>query len=737
MKRLETIYHPDNTSDAEFVKSFVIRKQELQTIISSIEKQDKKSLQHFLIIGKRGMGKSTLLRRIDIELKHKKFTSKLISVRIVSEGYRSSKLYKFWEQVIELLSIQTPSLLNKKTALEQFNDYEENLIVVINDHLNQQKKSLLLLIDNFDVVIKNFNKKEQQQLREILIQYPIQIIGNTLFYDEAFIDYHKPFYNFFKIIRLNNLDAKESNVFIEDLLKEEKENGKEINSSKNLATVNTLRILSGGVPRTIILLVNVLLDDKLDSTMEHLKKLLELVTPLYQDRMKSLSAQQQEIMWAMAMVWNKTGTKEIAQKTRMESKTVSAQLAVLEQNGYVAKSDAVGKNKFYLIDERFFNIWLLMSEGTQYDGKRVLWLTKSLDMLLDKEDITHYAKSCLSKLNTPDNKFFFTQALVQSEKLDITYKIDLLNEYSEIENTSDESKLWIKNKKEELNKNHKEINKIKVTDNKEFQDNDFVENINLLELEISRGNNSAYNELAIIYNDELKDYTKAEKYYLLAIENKDIKAMFNLALMYEVDLKDYVKAEKYYLLAIENKDIKAMFNLALMYEVDLIDYVKAEKYYLLAIESKVVESIYNLAVMYFENNKNKEKCLALIKDYIIKDKSINKMYFISIILLWNEKVKEAQNVLVELLKNSSQEKLMQKLETTLLYFLVFKQKHFLYQLFTNHTWLKDQYKPLYFAILTELKDEKQNEYLTMPPELEEPVATLLKEINENRMKYNV
>jgi DNA-binding transcriptional regulator GbsR (MarR family) len=88
----------------------------------------------------------------------------------------------------------------------------------------------------------------------------------------------------------------------------------------------------------------------------------------------------------------------------MESKNVSAQMKVLEQNGYIIKDDIPGRTNYYLIDERFFNIWLLMSEGTKKDGQRVLWLTKTLDMILDQDEIGNYAKNCFGKMKDVENK---------------------------------------------------------------------------------------------------------------------------------------------------------------------------------------------------------------------------------------------------------------------------------------------------------------------------------------------
>ena len=921
MKLLENIYHTDNATDEEIVSNFTIGVKEFGTIMKTIKEQGKKSLQHFLIIGKRGMGKSTLIRRLDIELKKECYANKIITIRLGGEGYRLSKLYKLWEQIIDILSLQEPALKILQSELEDSKAYEENIVTIIADFLLKQNKTILLLIDNFDTLVKNISTKEQHQLRETLIQYPIQIIGNTLFYGEQFFSYNQPFYDFFKVVKLKNLTKEESINFIESILEKEKKEGRFISEHKKLSTISTLRILSGGVPRTIIFLMSVLYDDSVESTMQHLKKLNELVTPLYQDRMNLLSPQQREIIWAMAMQWDKTGVREIAKRIRMESKNVSAQLKVLEENGYVAKADTPGRNNYYMIDERYFNIWLLMSEGTPYDGKKVLWLTRSLDMLLDKTEVRKYAKGCLGKIKEHENKLLLTQALLQSEHLNTYDKLTLLDDFSE--NTAKESsadKDWIISTKESLltnttenevlyaeiekefkNKNYEEaigiLKKIKKNspnklslgtnkkipidntsnyvlnidaknkfENEQYEDaiaiykklassgdkeanniigvcyqlglndvknaekyfllaienNDIaaIYNLALLYNEetknykeaekyylmaVVKKNISAMNNLGTLYADKLLDYTKAEKYYLMAIDKNHVLAMNNLALLYQRELKDYIKAEKYYLMAVENNDISAMNSLGILYVKNLNenkkaekyflraienndigamnnianlysnrmnDYEKAKKYYLMAIKNKNIEALFNLghlydnklgnkmeaekyylkaiqnnynpaiyrlSTMYLMENKNREESLKLIEKYEELHVIYSTKFLKAVILLWNKKIVEANRILQDLITLTKEDlhKDYDFYGRTLFYVLIFKQKNMLYNFFSQNEFAKDIFKPIYFALLQEMKDEKEKEYLTMPPELEEPVNLLIEEIKNERIRYDV
>ncbi len=176
-----------------------------------------------------------------------------------------------------------------------------------------------------------------------------------------------------------------------------------------------------------------------------------------------------------------------------------------------------------------------------------------------------------------------------------------------------------------------------------------------------------------------------------------------------------------------------------MYENKLKDYENAEKYYLLATENKDIDAMQSLAFLYFQQYKNPKEALELMNNTISNKEDSIIVCLRVILLLWNSKIKEAGFLMKELLKKSDNyiEENIKLFLAVLFYFLVFKQKQILYKFFSENIILKDMLKPLYFALLTELKDEKQKEYLTMPPELQEPVEILLKEIDEQRNKFGI
>jgi TPR repeat protein len=804
MEATKSLYHANKTDAETFISNFTIRLKEYALIKQTLEKQKTKPLQHFLITGKRGMGKSTLLRRIFLAAGEKELSNKIVPVLLGAEQYRLSRLYKLWEEVIKHLSIASPDLLAKKEKLAETKNYEDHIIHIIIDFLKQGNKTLLLLIDNFDQLIEKLTTREQHALREILIQYPIQIIGNTVFYNEPFIKYDKPFYDFFKPIHLKNLDKEESEDFIKQLaINEGIENFDAIYKAQR-GKINTLRILSGGVPRTLVILTAIVSKKNTGDAVDYLHDMLEQVTPLYQDRMKALSAQQQEIMHQLALHWDRTPVKDLVKELRLPSKTISAQLVQLENSGYINKIDIPGRNHYYEIDERFFNIWLLMSEASAYDAKRVIWLTKWLDMFYDNKELEDFAFYCHDNLKAakPANRFLIAQALSGSEKLSIKSKDRLVYETADdlkekLPEVIQWASLYTDEKNKSVYKLYTEIAKL-IKDEKhqnaitklkklkeidastayfglglvyfEMRDYTNAEKYYLLAVEkgeinamnnlglhyeknkkdydnaekyflmaVEKGEINAMNNLGIYYEEIKKDYDNAEKYFLMAAERGNVMALSNLGLFYEKIKKEYAKAETYYLEAVEKGDEDAMFNLGNFYRAIRHDYPNSEKYYLLAIEKDDLDAMHNLPVLYFKMNdlSKKNKAMELIADMNTGDAL--SVFVKIIVLIWCEKIKDAQTVLVDFLNGNKHTIDTVKItSSTLNYFIIFKQKQFLYKLFNEEIpELKDRYKPVYYALLHEMIEEYPKEYLKMPEELVEPVNEILTFINSERERLGI
>ncbi|MCD4676013.1 MAG: ATP-binding protein, partial [Desulfobacula sp.] len=306
---LSYIYNPANQTPDELIENFVIRKKEFTNIMDDIRRDKMKNPpQHYIIQGQRGTGKTTLLLRMYHEIKRDKGLNKwMVPILFSEEQYNIRTLFKLWEELAFHLEKEDSGFFGLVNRIEKLDysdheEYEEQLFELICDQIQKSKKKITILIDNIGLLFNRFNRREQQRLREVLLTgNKLRIIGASAYVLKSIQNYVKPFYEFFKVINLQPLNAKETKTLLLTL-DEKYESGTIPNIiKKQPGRIEALRRISGGIPRTLILLFEIFSDNESGNSVKDLEIILDKVTPLYKHRMDDLPAQQQEIAHIIAM----------------------------------------------------------------------------------------------------------------------------------------------------------------------------------------------------------------------------------------------------------------------------------------------------------------------------------------------------------------------------------------------------------------------------------------------------
>jgi len=397
--KITHIYNPANQSYEELLENFVIRKKEFKKIMREFKDVDfLASAQHFLVEGQRGTGKTSLLLRVRYEIENNPEYSNLLAVQFAEEQYNIFDLCRLWESTAEKLEEVEgfESLSDEMESVSEEDSYMVECFSLLDKKLKKEKKRLVLLLDNFGDILDKLSEREQQRLRDIFHSSKhIQLIASSSRALEHTYKHDKPFYEFFKIIKLDGLNRADANLLLRQLASTMGKS-KEIEyiMSTQASRIETIRRLTGGIPRTIVLLFEIFLDNSAN-VFEDLEMILDRVTPLYKHRMDDLPTQQQAIMDVMALNWDGITSKEIVgglAKRGFDTKKVSSQLNILVKNSLVLAKNIDKKNKIYFVKERFFNIWYLMRYGRKKNKSQVLWLVRFLEEWCSKEELESKVK---------------------------------------------------------------------------------------------------------------------------------------------------------------------------------------------------------------------------------------------------------------------------------------------------------------------------------------------------------
>ena len=729
------IYNPATQSPQELIENFVVRTELFHDIFEDIKQSDMKHPeQHYIIQGIRGQGKTTLLLRIAYEMERDvELRKRLIPIVFNEEQYNISRLFKLWETVAEYLDEmgEIKGLYDKMQQFEHEADFEERCFQILEKALKKYHKKMILFIDNIDELLTKFSKREHQRLREVFQETAeLRIIGVSSVSLEFHYDYGKPFYQFFRMPQLRGLNTEETKTLLLKLGEYYKtDRVKEIVSNQP-GRIEALRRMTGGVIRTIILLYEIFVDDTNGNAFLDLEKILDNVTPLYKHRMDKLSPQQQEIIDFIALSWDAVSTKEIAQKTKLESKAVSSQLKQLEKYHIIEKIRTETKNYLYRIYERFFNIWYLMRLGRKWDARRVQFLVEFLQIWCDATELEQKARKHLEAIR--QSKLYDKHALLMTEALVHTplqreLQHQLISETKRyLEKVHSELKDYL------CKSDHELIEKAQEA----YKYGDWQKIIQAIE-QIKIKTPDDLTALGALYYKHKKDINQAREYFSKAVEKENALAMVLLAWLYQTEYKDFQNAEHYYLMAVEKESPEAMINLAMFYETEFKDFQQAEKYYLLAVAKGDVDAMKNLAVLYFEQKKDKGKAKQYAEYAYQKQKGIELAHTYSMILLWNNQIEKAYEIAQEFIIDSKNfDKYPEDISLFLLLLIAKKQYQLALKLFNENPHnLKDRFKPVYYALMYFMQDEYPNEYRKMGGELKQTVEEIIEKIGQLEKDY--
>lgn len=700
------IYNPQNQTNDELVAGFVVRLKLFDKLFRDIQSAPMdRPEQHYLVQGLRGMGKTTLLRRIAIEVERTPdLAQRLIPIVFNEEEYGIQSLADWWEKTAEYLAEQDHDFLETSRALQaerDRHDDERRLFDLLTAALRQRGKKLLLLVDNLGDILKKLDGKEEKRLREILLTSPdVRLIGATAVTLERFHDYNHPFYDFFKVLTLGGLSQDEAKDLFLKLGEAYRTEAVQRIVKEQPGRIEAIRRLTGGVIRTMVLLFEILAESDSGSVFKDLQVLLDRVTPLYKHRMDDLPAQQQKIVTELAKAWDAASTKELAAATRLDSKVVSAQLKQLVDSGQVEKVSTGTKNHLYRLEERFFNIWYLMRFGRKAD-QRVLWLVKFFEAMFGagSEEMQERIEKHLAAMEKgtlePEAAYYLTETfgylIIDRQTQDNLYK--QTKNYLETRNSLlhrelSESDLEIH---EKVKNSHSEIDAellIKKLKHKTSSDYAFLAGMAYLQ------RNTKEAEENLIKNTKKISLISKETYWR--------NILFSSEEIYTGKKKN-----------------QALLGLLIINSCLCNSQAKMAEW----VFAELVQKRSGLKLF----NKNYLPMWAIITiGLVLSNNRFTKVNFEMI-----------EHVLKNIyLKDSFGLENTTAAESILSLLLAKKQYHTVYNYFQNEEWqLKDRFKPLYYATLHYLRDEYPTEYLRMGPELKETVEEIIADVEQMAIDY--
>lgn len=628
-----------NKSKEILIEGFVIRTKEFEEVLRDVKVLIKGGRKGFpnLIIGQRGAGKTTLLHRIKYAIEDDpKLNGRLLPIMLSEEQYNLSELVNLWETIASALEDNfawTGLYKEIEKILTSTKNYEQLAFELLETRLRSTGNIVVLFIENISVFLRKLDEKSRERFRHVFTMYPnLHLIASSTSFLDSYINYGIAPFDYFKITLLEGLNREECEKLLIRI-------GAQFGVEEDIryviqhhpGRVESLRRLTGGVPRTISYLFQIFLDNENGKAIKDLYILIDTLTFLYKAELDQLSPQQQKVIDVIARKWEAIPVKEIAKLTRFESKNVSSILSALEKNQMIEIVRTSSKNHLYRIRERFMNIWYLMRFGRKHDKDNIIWLVRFFDAWCDETELAKRVAAHIDNL--------------KGGEFDVNAAIDMGNTFLSCENVPQELKLLLYTETKSMlpERLAKMVsipgdilyNRIQdLVEEKKFEDavnileqigtkdiqyysiatwlflvtGDYKKSVDAATtvLELDENDAKATLTLGLIYEDYLNDIDKAEYYLKACLEQKPphpyaASRLGDIAFKYRQDL---VSAEKYHRQAIKRGFKPSMVLLGdIFFQVD--EFEKAEELYLSAAKAKVEGVNNKLGILYSEMNDNK------------------------------------------------------------------------------------------------------------------------------------
>jgi tetratricopeptide (TPR) repeat protein len=385
------LYNPALLTPEALLGEFTARQPLLESLLDAV-RQNKPghAPQHLLLVGPRGIGKTTTLWAVAHRVNRDPALAKAwLPVVFDEESRRVGDLADFWLEAVRQWEHATRSPEDRTRPLldRPGDDIEDRARQALLGALARDGRRVLFLIDNLNDVLASIRDPEPlHRLRAFLMgESRVMILGGATRYFPEITDLDQPFYDFFRSVELRPLSLEEMKACLLALARTRGDAEVEKTVREREGTLRSLHLLTGGNPRLIKTFYRLIAEGLRGDIRSDLERLLDEFTPYFKSLVDALPMQQQRIFDAIALHWDPVDVAAVARATRVASNQVSAQIRILVKAGHVVEAAGQPKKKNYLLADRFSNIHYLMRHG-RAARRRLDWFVAILRLVFPDRD---------------------------------------------------------------------------------------------------------------------------------------------------------------------------------------------------------------------------------------------------------------------------------------------------------------------------------------------------------------
>jgi tetratricopeptide (TPR) repeat protein len=372
------VYDPWEIPPEQRKATFVGREPILDRLLAAIREQEgRATVQHYILTGPRGIGKTSLLLTLRDRIRQEpELSPKWFCVQLREEEYYVHKQRDLWQLVLEALAVEE-KVEEARQVVKQAEEIPDNekssalLVDGLRSICQRHGKRLALLVDNFGQIFPTTaageakHRKPDSEYRafrkRLSTESFLMLIATSVKLFQDIYAYDKGFFNFFSPVELPELTQEE---FVEMLrrLGEADESAAFVSRlERSKGNLRTLYFLTGGNPRFVTVLYQILAQNEMSDPVQALWETVAGLTPMLRHELADMPRQQSKTLDALLRLNGVAAPAEIAKSSRLPLNVVTTQLGRLKEARYVTlEGGGKGKKATYRIADQMFSVWYWM-----------------------------------------------------------------------------------------------------------------------------------------------------------------------------------------------------------------------------------------------------------------------------------------------------------------------------------------------------------------------------------------
>ncbi len=359
-------YSPGNMTPEALESLFVGRARVLEHVLKRLaDSALSKDKHYFLLVGARGMGKThfvaLLHHRISHDPAYAAARKRLLIAYLNEEEWGVASFLDLLVRILQALAANDPTLTARIEPI--YTTYTKDpaaaqaaaqalLIDVVGN------RTLLLICENLTDLFDGMGEEGQKRWRAFIQEHPFWTILATTPQMFDGIQLHKsPFYGFFTIRHLDRLDFETAAQLLQQkaALDGRTDLADLLSTPIGRARARAIHHLAGGNHRAYVTLSDFLTRESLDDLVTPFMRMVDDMTPYYQDRIRQLAPQQRKLIEFLSRVERPTIVKDIATRCLISQQTAAKQLGELTRLGFVEREKS-GRETYYELSEPLMRI---------------------------------------------------------------------------------------------------------------------------------------------------------------------------------------------------------------------------------------------------------------------------------------------------------------------------------------------------------------------------------------------